>query len=87
MSKSTKNQGFLTELEKAKKKYWYDHSFDKSQNHWDAHVELSIFAEGWKQALEWIRRELYEVRTHGFEPDLGLYDMLKQELGETENEI
>jgi hypothetical protein len=40
-------------LEKAKKKYWYDHSFDKSQNHWDAHVELSIFAEGWKQALEW----------------------------------
>lgn len=40
-------------LEEAKKKYWYDHSFDKSQNHWDAHVELSIFAEGWKQALEW----------------------------------
>ena len=43
----------MKELEKAKKKYWYDHNFDKSQNHWDAHVELSIFAEGWKQALEW----------------------------------
>ena len=44
----------MSELEKAKKKYWYDHSFDKSQNHWDAYVELSIFAEGWKQALEWV---------------------------------
>lgn len=43
----------MKELDKAKKKYWYDHNFDKSQNHWDAHVELSIFAEGWKQALEW----------------------------------
>ena len=34
----------------------------------------------WKAALEWIRRELYEVRAHGFEPDLGLSNLLKREL-------
>ena len=43
----------MTELEKVKKKYWYDHNFDKSQNHWDVHVELNIFADGWKAALDW----------------------------------
>ena len=48
----------MTGLEKAKKKYWYDHNFDKSQNHWDAYVELSIFAEGFKVALELVREKL-----------------------------
>ena len=68
-------------LKEAQKKYWYAHNFDKSQNHWDAHVELSIFAEGWKQALKWVLADLKTAR-EGF--DLNLYDTLNKELGETD---
>jgi hypothetical protein len=43
------------------------------------------FEIAWKAALEWIKRELYEVRAHGFIPDQGLSYLLKKELEETEN--
>ena len=37
----------------------------------------------WRAALEWVRADLKAAR-EGF--DLGLYDTLKKELGEAENE-
>jgi len=40
-------------LKEAQKQYWYDQGFDKSPRHWDANIELNIFAEGWKAALKW----------------------------------
>ena len=72
-------------LEEAKKQYWYEHNFDKSQNHWDAHVELSIFAEGWKQALEWVltRRvfdEEYAKRYNDYTPGIISEKAIKEEL-------
>ena len=38
----------------------------------------------WKEALQWIKRELHAARD-GFEPDLGLHNLLRRELGEEYN--
>lgn len=66
----------LTEFEK-----WWREDYSK-QKFWESKPPSSIAECAWKAALEWIRRELYEVRAHGFEPDLGLSNLLKRELKE-----
>lgn len=73
----------MTELDKAKKKYWYDHSFDKSQNYWDAHVELSIFAEGWKQALEFALSHKKPIKYNDYKFDYIKTGVIEAELQET----
>ena len=70
----------MTELEKAKKKYWYDHNFDKCTNHWDAHVELSIFAEGWKQALEWVLTHKKPIKYNDYKFGYIKTDVIEKEL-------
>ena len=42
--------------------------------------EDSAARDGWKAALQWIKRELHDARD-GFEPDLGLHNLLRRELG------
>lgn len=42
------------------------------------------FEAGWKEALQWIKRELHAARD-GFEPDLGLHNLLRRKLGEEYN--
>lgn len=70
-------------LEEAKKKYWYDHNFDKSQNHWDALMELSTFAEGWKQALEWVLTHKKPIKYRDYKFDYIKTDVIKEELNAT----
>jgi hypothetical protein len=42
-------------LEKAKKKFWYDHDYDKGANHWNTSILLNEFEDGWRAALEWAK--------------------------------
>lgn len=82
MSRNFKEFEEMTEFEKwlfyvkGENGKWYTPTLAKFGT--DKEEEAAKYA--WRAALEWIRKELYEVRAHGFEPDLGLYNLLKKEL-------
>lgn len=66
----------MTEFEK-----WYRRNIKLTEDDyicWDA---FSSMEYGWKAALEWVKRELYTARDASY-PDLGLWTMLEDELGE-----
>ena len=76
--------GSLRELDKAIKAYWYSRGFNKAPDTGGCYqMELDAFSVGWKVALLWIENEL-DKAGDGFEPDLGLRNLLKKELEGTE---
>ena len=75
----------MTELEKAKKKWWYDHNYDKGANHWDTSILLNEFEEGWKAALEWVLTNKKPIKYKDYKFDYIKTNVIKRELnGETD---
>lgn len=62
---------------------WWREDYSK-QKFWEPEPPSSIAECAWKAALKWIQRELQKAREgRDVRFDLGLYDMLKKELGES----
>ena len=73
----------MTELEKAKKKYWYDCNFDKSDNHWSHQIALNNFEDGWKAALEWVLTHKKPIKYNDYKFDYIKTDVIEEELDAT----
>lgn len=72
----------MTEFENwAKENDWKDYVNSVEDDGLLNELQEDAAKKGWKAALQWIKRELHAAR-NGFEPDLGLHNLLRRELGE-----